>query len=89
MSQKSSIGIETGYGLDGRCSILSRDKILFSTQCPAWLWGTPGLLSNVYRGLKRPRLEDDQSPLFTAEVKKGGTIHPLPHTSSRHGALAI
>jgi hypothetical protein len=59
MSQKSSMGIVTGYRLDDRGSILDRDKKLFSTHCPDWLWGAPGILSKVYRELKWPGLEDD------------------------------
>jgi hypothetical protein len=38
-------------------------------------------------GVKRQGREaDGHSPSFSAEVKNGGAIPPLPHTSSWHGA---
>jgi hypothetical protein len=52
MSQGSSAVIMTGYRLDGRGSIPSRDKrYFFSPQCPDQLWGPPTLLSSGYWGL--------------------------------------
>jgi hypothetical protein len=33
-------------------------------------------------GVKRPGCQADCSPLCSAEVKKGGAIHPLPRKSS-------
>jgi hypothetical protein len=51
-SYASSVGIVTGYWLDGRGSILGRSKKFLSTpQRPDLLLGLPGLLSNGYRGL--------------------------------------
>jgi hypothetical protein len=50
----------------------------FSSQHPDRLWGPPNLLSNGYLG----RFPQDHSPPSSAEIKNGGTIHPLPHTSS-------
>jgi hypothetical protein len=38
---------------------------------------------------KRPRYEADQSPPYTFEIKNGGAITPLPHTSSWCGALLV
>jgi hypothetical protein len=35
--------------------------------------------------VKRQGREADHSPLSRAEVKNGGAIPPLPHTSSRRG----
>jgi hypothetical protein len=47
-----SVGIETGYGPDGRVSIPDRVQRLFSTpQRPDCLWGPLSLISNVYGGL--------------------------------------
>jgi hypothetical protein len=43
----------------------------------------PGDLSP---GLKRPGREADHSPPTSAEVKKRGSIHQLPHMSSWRGA---
>jgi hypothetical protein len=37
-------------------------------------------------GVKRPGCEADYSPSSSAEVKNGGAISPLPHTSSWHSA---
>jgi hypothetical protein len=68
------VGVATDYGLDGRCSIPGRGKIpllqngLGPTQPPI-LW--------VPR-LKQPGLEADDSTLYSAEVKTGGAIPPLP-----------
>jgi hypothetical protein len=81
----SSVGIATGYGLDGWSSISSWGKRFFcSPQCPYWLWGLPSLLSYGYwgtfpKGVKRPRRELDHSPPFSAEIKNCGAIPPLPH----------
>jgi hypothetical protein len=74
--------------LDGRGSIPSKGKAFFSTpQRPDRFWGPLNLLFNGYRGtlspgVKRPERETDHSPPTNAEVKNGGDIHPLPHTSS-------
>jgi hypothetical protein len=43
----------------------------------------PGALSP---GVKRPGREVDHSPPTSAEVKKNGSIHPLPHTPSWRSA---
>jgi hypothetical protein len=54
---------------------------LGSNQPPVqWVLGALSL------GVKRPGHEADSSPPSSAEVKNGGTILPLPHTSSWHGA---
>jgi hypothetical protein len=36
-------------------------------------------------GLKRLGCENDHSPLYSAEIKNGGTIPPLPQTSYWRG----
>jgi hypothetical protein len=54
------------------------------TQAP--IQWAPGALSS---GVKRPRHESDHSPTSNAEVKNGGAILPLPHTSSCHSAYLI
>jgi hypothetical protein len=90
-SRDSSVGITTCYGLGGRGSIPDRDKIFFSspvlTQAlksthPPIQW-VSGLFSP---GVKRQGREADHSPPSSAEVKKGGAILSLPHTSSWRGA---
>jgi hypothetical protein len=35
-----------------------------------------------FLGVKKPGLEDDHTPPFSSEVKNGGAIPPVPHTSS-------
>ena len=69
----SSVGIATGYGLDGPGSISGGGEI-FRT-CPNRLWGPPNLLYNGYRvflgGKERPGREADPSPLSSALVMKG------------------
>ena len=68
-----SLGIATGYGLDG-----PRDRIpvwgeIFRT-CPDRPWGPPSLLYNGYRvfpgGKERPGRDADPSPPSSAAVKK-------------------
>jgi hypothetical protein len=45
----SSVGIATGYGMDGGGSIPGRGKIFFLTpQRPEQLWGLANLLLNGY-----------------------------------------
>jgi hypothetical protein len=49
-SRYISVGIATGYGLDGRGSIPGRDKkCISSPKRPEWLWGSPSPLFNGYR----------------------------------------
>jgi hypothetical protein len=42
--------------------------------------------SHLSLGVKRPGREVDHLPPTSAEVKKSGSIHPLPHTLSWHSA---
>jgi hypothetical protein len=82
-SQDCPVGISTGYG---RGSVSSKGKAFCSPpQSPdhrvAYPVGTGALSSRV----KRPGLETDHSP-SSAEVKNGGTVPPLYHTSSGRGA---
>jgi len=68
----SSIGIATGYGLDGP-GIESRWGEIFRT-CPDRPWGPPSLLYNGYlvipRGKERPGCDADHSHPSSAVVKK-------------------
>jgi hypothetical protein len=82
-SRDVSFGIATGYGLGGRGTIPSRDKVfLFSTASRADLgptqppiqW-TPGALST---GVKWPGREADHSPPSIVEVKDVSATPPLP-----------
>jgi hypothetical protein len=71
--------------------IPGRGKIfLFSTASRLALGLTQppiqSVLGAIFPGAKRQGHEADYSPLSSAEVKNGGAIAPLPHTSSWHGA---
>jgi len=68
----SSVGVATGYGLDGP-GIESWWGEIFHT-CPDRPWGPPMLLYNGYqvfpRGREWPGRDADPSPLSSAMVKK-------------------
>jgi hypothetical protein len=68
----SSVGIATGYRLDGPGSNLGGDEI-FRT-CPDRPWSPPSLLYNGYRvfpeGKERPGRDANPSPPSSAMVKK-------------------
>jgi hypothetical protein len=90
MNLDISVGIATGYRLDGRGSIPSGSKIfLYSTATtlalvliePSIQW-VPGVLS---RRVKRPGCEADDSP-SSVEDENGEAKPPLPHASSWCGA---
>jgi hypothetical protein len=75
MSRDSSVGIETGYGLNDRgvgVRVPVEGSRMFSSLLrPDRLWGPPSLLSNGYQGLfLRGWREADHSPPASAEVKK-------------------
>jgi hypothetical protein len=72
VGRDSSVGIATGYGLDGP-GIESRWDEIFRT-CPDRPWGPPSLLYNRYRvftgGKEWPGREADPSPPSSTEVKE-------------------
>jgi hypothetical protein len=92
MSRDSSVGISTGYGMDGWGSILESGKRFFSIlQRPDSIWGSPNLLSNTRigahsQGLKQPGREADHVLPSSVEIKNGGTIPQLSPTSSWRSA---
>ena len=69
----SSVGIATGYGLDGP-GIESRCGEIFRT-CPDRPWSPPSLLYIGYQvfpgGKERPGRDADPSPTYSAAVMKG------------------
>jgi hypothetical protein len=86
-SRDSSVSIAVGYGLDGRGSISGRGEIfLLSTSSrpalgliqPPIQWVSAAL----FPGVKRPGCEPAYSPPSSAEVKNGGAVRPLLHSSS-------
>jgi hypothetical protein len=86
MSQDGSVGIATGFGLDGRGSIPPGQEIfLFTVSRPALgpthppVQYAPGALS---LGVKRPWREADHSPPSSSEAKNGAAISALPYASS-------
>jgi hypothetical protein len=52
--------------------------------CGVYPASYPWVPGSVSPGVKWPGREVDHLPPFNAEVKNGGAIHPLPHTSSWH-----
>jgi len=83
----SSVGIATGYGLDGPGSNPGVEEI-FRT-CPDRPWGPSSLLYNGYRvfpGAKvRPGCHADPSPLLVPWSRKSRAIPlltPMGHTAS-------
>ena len=70
----SSVGITTGYGLDGP-GIESRWGGEIFRTCPDRPWGPSSLLYNGYRifdgGKERPERDADPSPTSSAVVMKG------------------
>jgi hypothetical protein len=89
MSRDTSVGIAVGCTTGVRFPAGATDfSVLHSVQTgsganPASdLMGTGGLFP---LGLKRSGRAADHSPQSSAEVKNGGPVPPLTHTSSWHG----
>jgi hypothetical protein len=68
--------------MEGQGSISGKGKKYFSIpqRPPSFIQngGTGGSLP----GVKQTGRETDHSPAFSSDVKNGGAIPPLPHTSS-------
>jgi hypothetical protein len=84
-----SVGIAKGYKLDGQGSIPGRDKRFFSLlHC---VWTGPGSHPASYpmgsgRSFLEGKAAGDYSSPSNAEVRNGGAVTQLPHTSSWCGA---
>jgi hypothetical protein len=79
VNSESSVGIATGYRLDGRTSIPGRDKIfIFSIASRLALGPTQLVPGTVSSGVKQPRSEAVHSTPSSAEVKNAGAIPSLP-----------
>jgi hypothetical protein len=84
MSRDSSVGIVTGYGLDGWGSIPGRTRFifLFSTPSrPALRPTQPSIqwvLQALSLGVKRKGREANHSPPSSVKVKNGRVIPPFP-----------
>jgi hypothetical protein len=80
-SRDSSVGLATGYKLDGQGSIPGRGKFFSITSGPALgptqppIHWEPGDLSP---GIKRQGRAADHSPSSNAEVRNGATKSPTP-----------
>jgi hypothetical protein len=80
-----------GYGLENQSSIPGRGKIFLFSICSRLALGptqpplqsVPGVIS---LRVKQPGHEADHSAASSAEVKNGGAIPSLPHTSLWHSA---
>jgi hypothetical protein len=71
----SSVGIATGYGLDGQGSIFGTgNRFSSNPQSSDRLWDPPGAL---FPKQKRSVCEADNSHPSSAEVKNDGVIPPL------------
>jgi hypothetical protein len=84
-SRNSSVGIATGYGLEGRGSNPNKDKIFpFSTTSRPALGPTQPFIQWITGAIspeiQRPGREADRSP--PSSVENGGAVPPLPHISS-------
>jgi hypothetical protein len=59
-------------------------RIFYSPHHPERLWGPPSLLSSGYLGLFSRGVKLTTHFQLVPRSRKGGSIHPLPQTSSWH-----
>jgi hypothetical protein len=91
INRDSSVDIATGYILGGRGSISGkgRDFSLFrsvQTRSGAHPTSCPRSTGEYFPGGKAAGAWRWPLTFISAEVKNGGALPPLPHTSSWHGA---
>jgi hypothetical protein len=80
-----------GYGLDNRGLITERNKIFYFSTASKSALGlkispSQWVSGSFSPGVKQPLREADHSPPSSAQLKNGGAILLLPHTSSWHSA---
>jgi hypothetical protein len=83
MTRESSVGVATGYGLEGRSSIPGslRDFFLLhrvQTGSGAHPTFHPMGTRSFFPGVKRQGREANHSPPSNTEVKNGGAVPPFP-----------
>jgi hypothetical protein len=89
-SHDSSVGIATGYWLEGWSYIPGRAKKLFLSPQHARLTLEPNQLPPQWvPGLFPQGLGGRDLHPSSAKVKNGGAIYPILHMSSRRGASLI
>jgi hypothetical protein len=77
----SVVGIATSYGLDDQgvgVRVPVGSRIFSSPRSSDRLWGPPNLITNWYRGVKRPGREAHLSPAVSAQVKKMWICTSIP-----------
>jgi hypothetical protein len=89
LQQILKLSIKANYRLDGRGSIPGRVKMISNFTYPMPALGPthppiPWVAGALSSWLKRPRLEADDSPPSSVEVKNGGATLALFYMSSWH-----
>jgi hypothetical protein len=83
----SSASIASSYELDGRGSIPGSGKRFFFYSTPSRpALGPTQPPIQLVSGVKRSGLEANHLPRSSVEIKNGGAMPPLPHTSSWRSA---
>jgi hypothetical protein len=80
----NSVGIVTGYGLDGPGSISgnARFSLLHSLKTDSGAHPVCGMgTGGSFPGVKRQEHEAEHSSPSSVEVKTGGAVPPIPHMS--------
>jgi hypothetical protein len=88
VSRDRSVGIATAYEVYCRGSIPGRSMRFFSSP-PLLDQASNTMGTGLSPAVKRPGREAEHSPPFSDEVRNGGAIPPLPHTSSWRCATLI
>jgi hypothetical protein len=82
----------TGYGVDAqgvRVRVSVGARVFSSLRCPGLFWIPPTLLADGYRGYNAWVMKPMNHLQLVLRSRIGGSIHPLPHTSSWRNALSV